>query len=108
MTFHNLVEAVRAATGWDTSLYEIMLAVERSLVMARIFNNREGFTPADDTVISRWFEEMPGGPLKGKRIDRDAFHGLVKLYYELSGWDPQGRPTHGKLVELGLYWLLDN
>jgi aldehyde:ferredoxin oxidoreductase len=108
MTFHNLVEAVRAATGWDTSLYEIMLAVERSLVMSRIFNNREGFTPADDTVISRWFEEMPGGPLKGKRIDRDAFHDLVKLYYELSGWDPQGHPTHGKLVELGLYWLLDN
>ena len=45
MTFHNLVEAVRAATGWDTSLYESMLAVERSLVMARIFNNREELPP---------------------------------------------------------------
>lgn len=108
MTFHQLVEAVRAATGWDTSLYEIMLAVERSLVMARIFNNREGFTPADDTVISRWFEKMPGGPLKGRRIDPDVFHSLVKLYYEMAGWDAQGRPTRGKLVELGLYWLLEN
>ena len=108
MTFGRLVEAVNAITGWDTSLYELVNATERSNVMARVFNNREGFTPKDDTLISRWFEEMPGGPLKGKRIDPEVFRDLVQLYYEMSGWDAQGRPTRGKLVELGLYWLLDN
>ena len=61
MTFHNLVEAVRAVTGWDTSLYEIMLAVERSMVMSRMFNLREGFGPHNDKVIRRWHEPMPGG-----------------------------------------------
>jgi aldehyde:ferredoxin oxidoreductase len=76
--------------------------------MARVFNNREGFSPKDDTLISRWFEEMPSGPLKGKRIDRETFKDLVQLYYDMSGWDAQGRPTRGKLVELGLYWLLEN
>ena len=84
------------------------MPTERSNVMARVFNNREGFTPKDDTLISRWFEEMPGGPLKGKRIDPEIFRDLVQLYYEMSGWDAQGRPTRGKLVELGLYWLLEN
>ncbi len=105
MTFGRLVEAVNAVTGWDTSLYELLKAAERANVMARVFNNREGFTPKDDTLISRWFEEMPGGPLKGKRIDESVFRDLVQLYYEMSGWDSEGRPTRGKLVELGLSWL---
>ena len=105
MTFHNLVEAVRAVTGWDTSLYEIMLAVERSMVMSRIFNLREGLGPEDDRVIRRWHEEMPGGPLQGKKIDEQEFRRAVALFYELSGWDPRGRPTFGKLVELNLEWL---
>jgi aldehyde:ferredoxin oxidoreductase len=105
MTFHNLVEALRAITGWDTSLYEIMLAVERSMVMSRIFNLREGLGPEDDRVIRRWHEEMPGGPLQGKKIDEQEFRRAVELFYELSGWDQRGRPTLGKLVELNLEWL---
>ena len=33
LTFDKLVEAVQAITGWNTSLYEIMKATDRSLVM---------------------------------------------------------------------------
>ena len=69
MTFSRLVDAVRAITGWDTSLYEIIKVSERSNVMARVFNNREGFGPQDDRLIRRWHEGMPSGPLKGHRID---------------------------------------
>ena len=107
MTFSRLVEAVEAITGWQTSLYEIIKVAERSNVMARIFNNREGFTPKDDTLIRRWFEKMPGGPLKGHYIDENEFQSAVELYYEMSGWDKQGRPTPGKLVELKLDWLIE-
>jgi aldehyde:ferredoxin oxidoreductase len=105
MTFHHLVEAVRAVTGWDTSLYEIMLAVERSMVMSRAFNLREGFGPEDDKVIRRWHEPMPGGPIKGKKLDEQEFRRAIEVFYELSGWDQHGRPTFGKLVELNLEWL---
>ena len=105
MTFHNLVEAVRATTGWDTSLYEIMLAVERSKVMSRVFNLREGFGPEDDRLIRRWHEEIDGGPLKGKKIDEQEFRRALQVYYELSGLDERGRPRFGKLVELNLEWL---
>jgi aldehyde:ferredoxin oxidoreductase len=75
--------------------------------MSRVFNNRCGFTPDDDTLIRRWFEKMPDGPLKGMRFDPEAFEGWVQLYYQMSGWDDQGRPTMGKLVELGLDWLAE-
>lgn len=107
MTFDKLVACIRAITGWDTSLFDILKVSERGTVMARVFNNREGFTPEDDRVIRRWHEAMPDGPLKGASIDPEAFADAVRLYYEVSGWDQNGRPTRGKLVELNLEWLLD-
>ena len=107
MTFDNLVEAVRATTGWDTSLYEILLAVERSMVMSRMFNIREGIGAEEDRVIYRWHEEMPDGPLKGHKLDETKFQQAIQTYYEISGWDAKGRPTKGKLTELSLDWLAD-
>ena len=107
MTFSRLVEAVEAITGWDTSLFEIMKVSERSNVMARVFNYREGFGAKQDRVIRRWHEKMPGGPLKGQRIDPEEFQMAIDLYYELSGWDKDGKPTNGKLVDLNLEWLIE-
>jgi aldehyde:ferredoxin oxidoreductase len=108
MTFTRLVETIKAITGWETSLFEIMRVSERSNVMSRIFNNREGFGPKEDRVIRRWHEEMPHGPLKGQHIDPKEFQDAIDLYYELSGWDKNGKPTRGKLVDLNLEWLIDN
>lgn len=107
MTFDKLVESIRAITGWDTSLYDILRVSERSNVMSRVFNNREGFKPEDDRVIRRWYEPMPDGPLKGVSIDREEFRTAIDLYYEMSGWDQNGKPTRGKLVDLNLEWLID-
>lgn len=107
MTFEKLVEAIRAITGWDTSLFEMMKVSERGTVMARLFNVREGIGPEEDRVIRRWHEPMPDGPLKGKYIDPDEFKNAVKLYYAVSGWDDDGKPTYGKLVELGLESFAD-
>jgi len=108
MTFTRLVETIKAITGWETSLFEIMRVSERSNVMSRIFNNREGFGPKEDRVIRRWHEEMPNGPLKGQHIDPKEFQDAIDLYYELSGWDKNGKPTRGKLVGLNLEWLIEN
>lgn len=107
MTFKRLVESVKAITGWDTSLFEIMQVSERFIAMSRVFNCREGFGPKDDCVIHRWHKAMPEGPLKGERIDEKAFRDAINLYYELSGWDKNGNPLKGKLVELNLNWLVD-
>ncbi|MDT8379109.1 MAG: aldehyde ferredoxin oxidoreductase family protein [Desulfotignum sp.] len=107
MTFQMLVDSIRAITGWDTSLYDIMRVSERSNVMSRVFNNREGFETEDDRIIRRWHEPMPTGPLKDQNIDPDEFQEALALYYEISGWDGEGKPTRGKLVDLNLEWLID-
>ena len=73
MTFQKLVDAVQAITGWDVSLFEIMKASERSLVLSRMFNIREGFGRDDDKVIRRWYEKIPAGPLAGQKMTSGNF-----------------------------------
>ena len=105
LKFEKIVEAVRAITGWETNLYEIMQATERSEVMMRIFNNREGFTPDDDKLFRRLHEPLPEGASKGQYIDPEDLEKAIKFYYEIMGWDENGKPTRAKLWDLKLEWL---
>jgi aldehyde:ferredoxin oxidoreductase len=106
LPLNKLVEVVSAVTGWETSLWELLKAGERTVTMARVFNLREGFGRKDDTLPDRLFEPLESGPLQGKGIDRKEFQEALTQFYEAMGWDPkEGVPTRGKLVELNLYWL---
>jgi aldehyde:ferredoxin oxidoreductase len=99
------VKLVKAVTGWDTSLWELLKAGERANVMLRLFNFREGFTKADDTLPERLFRGLENGPLKGKEIDREDFEQMKEMYYKMAGWDEDGYPTEAKIAELGLEWV---
>jgi len=105
-TLNGIVDYVKAVTGWETSLFDLLKVGERHANMARIFNLREGFTARDDTLPDRFFQPMEGGTLKGKKIDREQFSKALETYYEMMGWDPEtGVPKRGKLAELDLDWL---
>jgi aldehyde:ferredoxin oxidoreductase len=101
------VRCLNAITGWNASLFELMMAAERATVMARAFNSREGFTIKDDKLPDRLFDPKPDGPNAGQRIfDKKDFEKAIKLLYEVIDCDPQtGRPHRGKLIELGLDWV---
>lgn len=102
------VELVRAVTGWDIDLEELMRIGERRLNLLRIFNAREGFTRKDDSLPKKFFIPLGGsGPTAGVKIDRQAFESNLDYYYELMGWTKDGIPTHAKLSELGLDWVAD-
>jgi aldehyde:ferredoxin oxidoreductase len=105
-TFTEIVDYVKAVTGWQTSLFDLLKVGERHANMARIFNLREGFTSKDDTLPDRLFNPMEGGTLKGKKIDKEQFSKAVETYYQMMGWDPEtGVPEKEKLAELDLDWL---
>lgn len=72
MSYENLVRAVRAITGWSTSLYELIGAGERSVILARLVNARLGLGRKDDTLSKRLCEPLPSGPLKGQGMDEKA------------------------------------
>ena len=71
-----VVNATRAVTGCDTSLWELLKVGERAKALGRIFNCREGFTAKDDRIPKRMFEPFSDGPLKDVRIDPEQFHGM--------------------------------
>lgn len=101
-----LRDFIGAATGWNTSIFELMKVGERANNMARIFNLREGMTAADDTLPPRLFEPMRNGVNKGYALTREELAQALDLYYQLAGWDKGGVPTPAKLAELNLDWLV--
>lgn len=104
-----MVRCLNAVTGWNASLFELMKAAERSTMLARAFNSREGLSIKDDRLPKRLFDPKPDGPEAGKRIFEEGdFEKGVELLYEIIGCDPEtGRPHRGKLLELGLEWADD-
>ena len=102
-----LVDMVRAVTGWNVSLWELMKAGEGSLNMMRAFNAREGFTSAEDRLPPKLFQPLTGGPSDGIAVTEEEMDTALPLYYAMCGWDAEGRPTRAKLVELGLAWVAD-
>jgi aldehyde:ferredoxin oxidoreductase len=100
-----IVNAMRALTGWDTSLWELLKVGERSKALARVFNCREGFVPDDDRLPKRLHEAFTSGPLAGVRVEPGTFQRALRLYYQMEGWDPAtGWPTFARLAELGIEW----
>ena len=71
--------------------------------LTRLFNLREGISPASDTLPRRFVDEpLPSGPFKGHRISDQDMDVLRRDYYRLRGWDPEGRPGREALQRLGL------
>jgi aldehyde:ferredoxin oxidoreductase len=99
-----VVEIVQAITGWRTGTWELWKAAERLLTMARAFNVRQGFTPADDRLPPRMAEPLGcGAP-----IDPATVEAALPLYYEMMGWDPaSGVPRAARLHELDIGWVAD-
>lgn len=103
----DIVDIVRAVTGWNTSLYELMKVGERGITLARSFNVKCGRTDKFDTLPPRFFSPLQKGPSEGFKIPQKEFNEAVKAYYSLMGWDKKGIPREEKLAELDIYWVND-
>ncbi|GAB4111112.1 MAG: aldehyde ferredoxin oxidoreductase family protein [Roseiflexaceae bacterium] len=104
---HEMAELLAAITGWDTSSYELMRYGERRNHLMQVFNRREGLTAAADTLPDRFFDDpIPEGIWQGTRLDRAAFHGAIRSYYRMMGWDEQGHPLYETLIDQHLEWVV--
>ena len=104
----DVVAAVRAATGWDVTVEELLDVGERAVNLARMFNVREGFGRSDDRLPDRLHTPLEGGLLTGTSIDRVAFEEAITGLYVLKGWDPAtGVPTRETLRRLDIEWTAD-
>ncbi len=101
------VEAVRAVTGWNVSLWELMKVGERQLNLLRAFNAREGIGAEADTVPLKLLIPLQGGASDGAAVAAEEVETAKALYYRMAGWDENGCPTQAKLEELALGWVAD-
>jgi aldehyde:ferredoxin oxidoreductase len=103
-----ICDIVQGATGWNSSMFELMKVGERALAMARAFNYREGFTTEDDVLPRRFFTPVESGPSEGAKVPAEDFARARDLYYAMCGWNREtGAPTSTKLHELGVGWVAE-
>ena len=95
----DLVEALRATTGFDYDLEELMRCGERIWMLKRGLNNLMGVTAADDRLPKRILTPLKDGPAAGSVPNMEL---MLKEYYGLRGLDGNGRPIKEKLHSLGL------
>ncbi len=93
-----------AVSGIDFTSDDLMKVGERTWNLERLYNLREGFSRADDTLPDRMLKEpVVQGPSKGHTV---RLENMLEEYYQFRGWDEEGIPGETKLKELGLSGLL--
>jgi aldehyde:ferredoxin oxidoreductase len=100
--FSHLVEMVNAATGWESSLFELWKLGEKRINMYKVFALREGITSNDDILPDRFFDPIENGPKRGVSINKKEFIKARDLYYKMAGYNEEGVPSSAKLLELDL------
>ena len=96
----DLAPQLQAACDQAYTTEELEKIGERIWNMEREFNNAAGFTAKDDSLPKRLLTEpAKTGPAKGKV---SMLPHMLPKYYEVRGWDSEGRPTAATKQRLGL------
>jgi aldehyde:ferredoxin oxidoreductase len=96
----DLAPQLQAACDQAYTTEELEKIGERIWNMEREFNNAAGFTAKDDSLPKRLLTEpAKTGPAKGKV---SMLPHMLPKYYEVRGWDSEGRPTAATKKRLGL------
>jgi aldehyde:ferredoxin oxidoreductase len=99
MRIPDLAEALKASTGFDYSLDEMMECGGRIWMLLRGLNNLMGVTAADDRMPKRMLSPLSDGYAAGSVPNVEL---MLKEYYKARGLDANGRPLKERLNSLGL------
>ncbi|MBE3088291.1 MAG: aldehyde ferredoxin oxidoreductase family protein, partial [Chloroflexi bacterium] len=96
---------VRAVTGWDVTVDELIELGHRRIALMRTFNAREGFTRKDDKLPRKFFKPLVGvGPSAGVALTHEEMESALDEYYKLAGFTNDGIPTPKTLKQLDIEW----
>jgi aldehyde:ferredoxin oxidoreductase len=101
--YEDFAKLYMLVTGFETTSREMMVAGERIINMARLFNIREGLTRAADRLPWKVMNVSISdeGPTKDSYVSPQELN-LMLYYYAARGWTKEGVLTPEKLKELGL------
>jgi len=103
-----MVRVLAVTTGWNLNVKGLLKVGERIYNLERLLAVRDGISRRDDTLPPRLLSEtLPSGPAEGIKLGKKEFNRMLDEYYEIRGWDAEGRPKREKLEEVGLPKLLE-
>ncbi len=86
-----LAELLKPVTGWDVSSDELLETAGRIVTLKKAYNIDQGWTPAEDTLPLRFFDEsLPEGGSAGARLDPRRLADQITAYNLLRGWTADG------------------
>ena len=102
--YSEAAELLNKITSWDFSASELRRIGERIQISKRLFNEREGWRPADDWLPPRLLgEALPTGIAQGVVLTTDELKQMIGGYYHARGLDDNGFVPVQKLHELALF-----
>jgi aldehyde:ferredoxin oxidoreductase len=105
--FEEWAELLGAVTGWDIDAEELQRTASRIVLAKRLFNQREGWTRAEDWLPERFLTEpleLESG--RSASLTSERLRAMIDGYYDGRELDVDGTPSPGRLEELGLDDLL--
>src|SRR5207253_9405924 len=94
-------------TGWDVTAEELRHAARRIVTAKKLYNLREGWTPAEDTLPRRFLSEgLPAGAGADAVLPHERLQAMIQAYYAARGWEPEGQVPEKLVRELQLTDLL--
>ncbi|MDA1214453.1 MAG: aldehyde:ferredoxin oxidoreductase, partial [Planctomycetota bacterium] len=87
----SMAEMLHLITGWNVTAAELKTTAERIVTAKKLYNIRQGWTPAEDTLPKRFLSEaLPEGASKGAALSSDNLQRLIRQYNLFRGWTPEG------------------
>jgi aldehyde:ferredoxin oxidoreductase len=94
---------LRHVTGWEMTADELRTVARRVVTAKKLFNIREGWTTAEDTLPKRFLSErLAAGASAGATLPRERLEAMIQAYYAARGWDADGQVPAALLAKLHL------
>jgi aldehyde:ferredoxin oxidoreductase len=101
--FGECAELLRAVTGEDLGADGLRASAGRIVLLKKLFNVREGWTPAEDTLPARLFDTpLPSGAAKGTVLSRERLGAMIAAYNLGRGWEADGSVPRAAVIAAGL------
>jgi aldehyde:ferredoxin oxidoreductase len=91
-----------AVTGWDVDGAELAATARRIVLAKRMFNLREGWTPADDWLPQRLLSEPLDVGGRTAALTPERLRAMVDGYYAARGLDATGHLDEASISDLRL------
>src|SRR5947209_3643606 len=95
-------ELLRHVTGWDVTGDELRTTARRIVTAKKLYNVREGWTCAEDTLPRRFLSEGLPGDGATAVLPRERLREMIQGSYAARGWDADGGVPAEMVLSLGL------